>query len=342
MTHTAPADALSVEKLADLSDIIPLGAPKVFDDGRTEPWIREIMRNHILKVPNGGNWSFFSAEVNGQKKLFAMTATHVSSGTPVGGTINVGGDLFGFETQGGQVGLEGIVRGDFGPGDPNSTDNKFRIVEITKFRGIEGELDAGPNDYKTLRTFPLAVDPIDTTNPGYIGEFTQSGRPGPTFPNYDPALEGRWVAPVNLDPTGVQDPLTNLKVGQVGTEGETIATMPVEIFHEDSTNIGVGSSGGEFGQVLDPNLTPADMRNKNADNLLTKDIVGSYRLLGPHQSGAGHEGVMSRSATLGSSPTEMLSRPRSGGRSSIRRGIWKSVARAMYEKSARSWTSLRM
>ena len=45
MTHTAPADALSVESINDLTDIIPLGAPEVFDDGRTEPWKREVMPN---------------------------------------------------------------------------------------------------------------------------------------------------------------------------------------------------------------------------------------------------------------------------------------------------------
>ena len=61
-TISAPADALSVESINDLTDIIPLGAPEVFDDGRTEPWKREIMRNHIFKQDGGGNFSFFSRE----------------------------------------------------------------------------------------------------------------------------------------------------------------------------------------------------------------------------------------------------------------------------------------
>ena len=285
MTHTAPADALNVEKVNDLTDIIPTGAPEVFDDERTEPWKREIMRNHILKGENGGNWSFFSAKIEGVKKLFALTASHVIGNIPVGTETFIGGDLFGFQTQGGEVFFKGVVRAHIGPGDPNSTDNKFSVQEITRYWGISGgELDAGPNDYKTLRTFPLAVDPIDTTDPGYIGEFTQSGRPGPTFPNYDPALEGRWVAPVNLDPTGDQDQRTGMGVGKNGESFVSVASIPIEVFHEDSTNVGFGSSGGEIGQVIDPNLTPADMRNKNADNLLTKDIVEDYRILGPLQN----------------------------------------------------------
>ena len=97
-THTA----LSLEKINELSDIIPIGAPEVFDDERTEPWKREIMRNHILKMEGGGNYSFFGAEVNGEKKLFAQMASHVDS-SPVGSEVWVGGDLFGFQTNGGGV-----------------------------------------------------------------------------------------------------------------------------------------------------------------------------------------------------------------------------------------------
>ena len=305
-TISAPADALSVEKLADLSDIIPTGAPEVFDDDRTEPWKREVMRNHILKAPNGGNYSFFSAEIGGQKKIFAMTASHVNS-TPVGDPVEIGGDLFGFETQGGIVIFEGIVKADIGPGDPNSTDNKFKIIEIIRYWGIDGgELDAGPNDYKTLRTFPLAVDPIDTTDPGYIGGFSQSGNWSiglNPIPGYDPALAGRWVAPVNLDPTGTQYPLTKMQMPDPADPifgGKTL-DVPLEKFAMDSTNFASGTSGESLEQVLDPTLTPANMRDKNAGNFLTKDIIEDNRILGAIQ-GITHpndnEGVLSLGITL--------------------------------------------
>ncbi len=278
MTHTAPADALSVEKLTDLTDILTIGAPEVFDDERTPLWTREVMRNHILKAEGGGNFSFFAAEVGGEKKIFVLTASHVDS-SPIGTVGTLNGDIFGFSTNGGKVLIEVITRGHFGPGDPNSTDNKFKVYEVLRYKGINGgELDAGANDWKTLRAFPLASAPIDTTNPGYIGEFAQSGRPGPTFPNYDPALEGRWVGAVNLDPTGDQNPLTNMKVGEGGK-----FTIPFELFHEDSTNIGVGSSGGEIGQVLDPTITPTDMRRKDTDVAFAKKVVEHYQTLGPHQ-----------------------------------------------------------
>ena len=341
MTHTNPADALSVEKLADLSDIIPTGAPEVSKE--SEPWKQEVMRNHMLKTEGGGNYSFFAGEVNGQKKIFAMTASHVLGNLPVGTTGNIGGDLFGFPTNGGSVFFEVTVVGsNIGPGDPNSVDNKFTVLEINRYWGIDGgELDAGVNDYKTLRVFPLAEVPIDTTNPGYIGNFTQSGNwIGGGFPNYDPNLVGKFVAPVNLDPTGDQDPLTNMKVGETGTEGETIATIPMEVFHQDSANIGPGSSGGDIGQVFDPNLTPADMRNKGADNFLTKDIIEDYKILGPVQGSSVPlvNGEVFRQRLTLVQPYRSQIEQAIGGGTLLDTApvIWRSVGPGMSERSVRS------
>lgn len=307
--ETVEADAtktvLSPEQVQELTDIIPLGAPEVFDDERTEPWKREVMKNHILKAPDGGNWSFFGANIAGEKRIFAITATHVSSGTPIGEPIQVAGDMFGFPTNsGGVIGFQGIVRGDFGPGD-HQWNNKFRIVEITRFEAIEGELEnPGPNDWKEVRTFPLASEPIDTTNPGYIGDFTQSGNwgigPDP-IPGYDPTLAERFVAPINLDPAGIQDPRTKMRIAQsVGYEGKTIM-VPMQVFAMDSTNIGPGSSGGEFGQILDSGVTPGEITDKNATNIGTVDIVEDYRILGPYQGGThpnDNGGVLSQGITL--------------------------------------------
>ncbi len=290
-TGEVPSDAtstsLSLEKVADLTDIIPSGAPEVFDNENTELYKREIMRNHVLKQRDGGNWSFFAFEVNGTKKIGIMTASHVDASAQ-GDVVYPGGDMFGFPTNGGLIAFEGIMRTTnigLNIGDTDPTTMKFKVAEITKFRSIDGgELEnPGPNDWKTIRTFPLASDTITPENAGYVMTSTQSGNwlagPDP-IPDYDPALAERFVSPVNLDPTGNQDVKTKLLGG--GEGGKTI-TVPMQIFQKEVTNLGPYSSGGEMGQILASGITPEMLSDKNLNLEDTKKIIQNYRVLGPLQ-----------------------------------------------------------
>ncbi len=293
--YTVPADGTFVDpgKLEKVQEITTLsdGAPEIYDDERTEPWKRIVTCKNVLKRDEGGNYSYFAANIGGQEVILALTAAHIATGLNPGDENNMAGRFLG---ESDLHGIFGETVASIGPGpaegDTDPTSNKFTIVQVTGYEGYRDTNDvfhpADANMWRPLRTFPIAQEPIDSLNPGYITTSTQSGKGNftPPIPYHGP--EGVFISPVNLDAVGSESPETKLSFGT------NYAHIPIHKFNPDSANVWKGSSGGPVASTSAKISTQALSKKTDVHPDTTRYIVDNYEIQGPIEGGSIDNGIL--------------------------------------------------